>query len=162
MLGGGGPVREAVLAAADSPHRRGSLEDTASAGSVVAGADGGRAGLALAMLGVLGLVVEVGCGHVVVEHEVNYIPNVYPVNTLFELSFYPTVALDIYPQITHPMPVSDPFLEIKVKPTAEQKAVFKAAAEASKPFPLSLGKWLLLAGIEKAERDGAVKKKGGK
>jgi hypothetical protein len=58
--------------------------------------------------------------------------------------------------------VSDPFLEIKVKPTAEQKKMFKDAAEASKPFPLSLGKWLLLAGIEKAERDGAAKKRGGK
>jgi hypothetical protein len=59
--------------------------------------------------------------------------------------------------------VDYPFLEIKVKPTAEQKRQFKAAADGSKPFPLSLGKWLLLAGIEKLERDGVpaeVKKKG--
>jgi len=55
--------------------------------------------------------------------------------------------------------VSDPFLEIKVKPTVEQKAMFKAAAEASRPFPLSLGKWLLLAGLEKLERDGIPAKR---
>lgn len=59
--------------------------------------------------------------------------------------------------------MDDTFLEIKVKPTAEQKRQFKAAAAAAKPFPLSLGKWLLLAGIEKVERDGVPtegKKKG--
>lgn len=58
--------------------------------------------------------------------------------------------------------MSDPFLEIKVKPSAEQKEMFKAAADAAKPFKLSLGKWLLLAGLEKLERDGVPKKKGAK
>jgi hypothetical protein len=58
--------------------------------------------------------------------------------------------------------VSDPFLEIKVKPTAEQKRAIKAAADAAKPFKMSLGKWVLLAALEKLERDGQEKKRGGK
>lgn len=76
--------------------------------------------------------------------------------------------MTIGPVSTHCVPVSQksPFLEIKVIPSAEQKRLFKAAADAAKPFPLSLNKWLILAGMEKAERDGVVvpppKRKGGR
>ena len=54
-----------------------------------------------------------------------------------------------------------PDIELKVRVSAEQKRQIEAAAGACKPFPLSLGKWVLLAVLEKLERDGfAVKEKG--
>jgi len=55
--------------------------------------------------------------------------------------------------LPHPEPVAE-FLEIKVKPNADQKKLIETAANAVKPFPLSMGKWMLLAALEKLERDG--------
>jgi hypothetical protein len=68
--------------------------------------------------------------------------------------------------LTHYVPVPRaPFLEIKVRPTAEQKELFKKAAEAFRPR-LSINQWLLAAGEDMAERQGFAlqkkEKKGGK
>lgn len=70
------------------------------------------------------------------------------------------------PFLTHPVPVPKaPFLEIKLRPTVEQKRLFEAASEAFKP-PLSLNQWLLLAGETLARSQGVelpeTKKRGAK
>lgn len=59
--------------------------------------------------------------------------------------------------------VSKPKAEMKVYVTDEQKALFELAAKRAKPLPVSATTWMVMAGLEKAERDGVTleKKKGG-
>jgi uncharacterized protein (DUF1778 family) len=47
-------------------------------------------------------------------------------------------------------------IAIRVRPTADQKELFQRAAAAT-PAGLSLNQWMILAALEKAERDGAGK-----
>jgi hypothetical protein len=54
------------------------------------------------------------------------------------------------------MPKKQIFREIKVRPTAAEKVAFEEAAAKAKPRAMSVNQWLIVAGLEKAERDGRV------